>query len=116
MVKQLEKMEHDEAYRCVPLTGEALVARVQIQMQGGLVELNRLIKQATLRRHIVVQLIRMWRDAGHPDYRHAFQGEAFYRRLQSLSPTDEAAVRKPRKTHAVLRFANWATGGGIWSY
>ena len=92
MVKQLEDMEQNEVYRCVPLSGEVLAARVQIQIQAGLVDLNRLIKQATIRRHVVVQLIRMWRDAGHPDYRNAFQGAAFDRRLQSLSQTTEAIL------------------------
>ena len=92
MVKQLENMEHNEAYRCVPVSGEALAARVQLQIQAGLVDLNRLIKQATVRRHVVVQLIRMWRDAGHPDYKDAFQGQAFYRRLHALSPIKEASV------------------------
>ena len=79
MVKQLEDMEQNEVYRCVPLSAEVLAARVQIQIQAGLVDLNRLIKQATIRRHVVVQLIRMWRDTGHPDYRNPFQGAAFYR-------------------------------------
>ena len=92
MVKQLEAMEHNEAYRCVPVSGEALAARVQIQIQAGLVDLNRLIKQATVRRHVVVQFIRMWRDAGHPDYKDAFQGKAFHRRLHALSPIKEAGV------------------------
>ena len=92
MVQQLENMEHNETYRCVPMSGEALAARVQIQIQAGLVDLNRLIKQATVRRHVVVQLIRMWRDAGHPDYKDVFQGKAFYRRLHSLSPTTEASL------------------------
>ena len=92
MVQQLENMEHNETYRCVPMSGEALAARVQIQIQAGLVDLNRLIKQATVRRHVVVQLIRMWRDAGHPDYKDAFQGKAFYRRLHSLSPTTDASL------------------------
>ena len=92
MVQQLENMELNEAYRCVPVSGEALAARVQIQIQAGLVDLNRLIKQATVRRHVVVQLIRMWRDAGHPDYKDAFRGKVFYRRLHSLSPTTEARL------------------------
>ena len=92
MVRQLEDMEHNEAYRSVPVSGEALAARVQIQIQAGLVDLNRLIKQATVRRHVVVQLIRMWRDAGHPDYKDAFQGKAFYRRLHALSPIQEASA------------------------
>ena len=35
---------------------------------AGLFELDKVVKQATIRRNIVVQLIRMHRDAGHPDY------------------------------------------------
>ena len=73
MVQQLENMEHNEAYRCVPMSGEARAAHVQI-------------KPATVGRHVVVQLIRMWRDAGHPDYKDAFRGEAFHRQLHSCTP------------------------------
>lgn len=86
------KMEKDEAYRCVPLSGEALAARVQVQIQVGPVDLIRLIKQATVRRHVAVQSIRANRDAGHPDYQDAFRGKAFYRRLHDLSPTTEARL------------------------
>ena len=93
MVQQLEQMDKDEAHACVPITGEALAARVQLQITGGLVELNRLVKQATIRRHVVEQLIRMWRDAAHPRYKHAFN-KAFYRRLQALSPTEEVTFEQ----------------------
>ena len=91
MVKQLEAMDQQEAYRSVPVSGEALSSRVQLKIQAGLVDLNRLVKQATVRRHVVVQLIRMWRDAGHPDYKDVFRGKAFYRRLHALSPIAEAS-------------------------
>ena len=50
------------------MQGAVLAARVRISITAGLVDLNRLIRQATVRRNIVVQLIRMHRDAGHPDY------------------------------------------------
>ena len=66
-MKQLEPLDNTEAYRRHPVSKEALVARVKLQMRAGLVDLNRLITQATVSRHIVVQFIRMWRDAGHPE-------------------------------------------------
>ena len=37
-------------------------------MAAGLVDFNKLLKQATVRRDIVVQLIRLHRDANHPGY------------------------------------------------
>lgn len=92
VVDQLEKFDRNEVHRCIPLSGEALASRVQVQIAGGLVALNKLIKQATVRRHIVVQLVRMWRDAGHPDYQRVFNNpRAFYERLRALSPENEAA-------------------------
>ena len=79
------------------MSGEALAARVPLQMNAGLVDLNRLVKQATVGRHIVVQLIRMWRDAGHQDYKGAVHGKDFYRRLHALNPVDTVAVSKARQ-------------------
>ena len=37
-------------------------------ISSGLVDLSKLLKQATVRKHIVLQLIAQQRDAGHPDY------------------------------------------------
>ena len=91
MVNQLEEMDK-EVYRSFPLSGEALAARVQVQITSGLRDLNKLVKQATVRRHIVEQLIRMWRDRGHPDYQGAFRDRSFFQRLHSLSPTSEASL------------------------
>lgn len=84
MVSKLEKMEQDETCRSLPMTGEAFAACVQVHIQAGLEDSTRLIKQAIVRRHIVVQLIRMWRDVGRPGYQDAFRGNVFYRRLHSL--------------------------------
>lgn len=91
MVNQLEEMDK-EVYRSFPLSGEALAARVQVQITSGLRDLNKLVKQASVRRHIVEQLIRMWRDRGHPDYQGAFRDRSFFQRLHSLSPTSEASL------------------------
>ena len=91
MVNQLEEMDK-EVYRSFPLSGEALAARVQVQITSGLRDLNKLVKQATVRRHIVEQLIRMWRDRGHPDYQGAFRDRSFFQRLHYLSPTSEESL------------------------
>ena len=96
-VKHLEHIDKAGTYRCHPVSGEALAARVQLQIIVGLVDLNRLVKQATVRLYIVVQLIRMWRDAGHPDYKDAFDGKDFYRQLHALNPVDTVAVSKARQ-------------------
>ena len=91
MLQQLRRMNEEETFRCVPVVGQALAARVQIAITSGLVDLNRCLKQATVRRLIVEQLIRMWRDAGHPD----FQGISMDRvkgQLQKLAPTDKPTV------------------------
>ena len=49
---------------------------------AGLVDLNKLLKQATIRRDIVVQLIRMHRDGGHPDYQRGTMEEVELKALQ----------------------------------
>ena len=74
----------------MPVTGEVLAARVRIVTAAGLIDLNALIKQATVRRNIVVQLIRMHRDAKHPDYNVdlAKVGE----KAKELAQTDEATI------------------------
>ena len=64
-LEQLRKMEANESHVSLPVQGAVLAARVRISISVGLVDLNRLIRQATVRRNIVVQLIRMHRDAGH---------------------------------------------------
>ena len=52
------------------------------------VDLNKCIREATVRCDVLVQLIRMLRDAGHPDYQHLHMGEV-ERRAHELASTDE---------------------------
>ena len=49
------------------------------------------MKQATVRRDVVVQLIRMHRDAGHPEYQ-AIDMKDVERRAQELAPTNEPVI------------------------
>ena len=66
--KQLQLMDKNETPICLPITGEVLMSRVRLSITSGLVDLNKHMREATVRRDIVVQLIRMHKDAGHPDY------------------------------------------------
>ena len=56
-----------------------------------MVNLNKLLRQATVRRNVVEQLIRMRRDAGHPDYQHVNM-EDVHRRTRQLATTDEPEI------------------------
>ena len=91
MLEQLKKMEQEEAHISLPITGAVLAARMRVVVTSGLVDVTRLIKQATVRRNVVVQLIRMHRDAGHPDYRDVDMEQA-QRQAEQLASTDDAAI------------------------
>ena len=69
ILEQLEKSQEDGALISLPVQGSVLAARVRVTIAAGLVELNKLLRQATVRRNVVEQLIRMRKEAGHPDYR-----------------------------------------------
>ena len=70
ILEQLEKLNEDAALVSLPVQGAVLAARVRVSIAAGLVDLNNLLRQATVRRNVVEQLIRMRKDAGHPDYQH----------------------------------------------
>ena len=65
---QLEIMDKGEVRVSLPVLGEVLMSRVRLSITSGLVDLNKHMKEATVRRDVVVQLIRMHKDAGRPDY------------------------------------------------
>ena len=90
-LEQLRSMEKNESHVALPVQGAVLAARVRISITAGLVDLNRLIRQATIRRNIVVQLIRMHRDAGHPDYVGIDMREV-ERRAHTLATNDEPCI------------------------
>ena len=73
------------------MQGALLGARVRITIASGLVDVNRLLREAIIRRHVVVQLIRMRRDAGHPAYRGIDMREV-QKRARELATTDEPAI------------------------
>ena len=67
-----------------------LATKVRIHISSGWVSLNKHIKEATVRRNVVVQLIRMHQQIGHEDYRH-LNMDAVQERARLLADTDEAA-------------------------
>ena len=68
MLRQLDEMERGESLIALPHVGAVLATMVKLQISSGLVSLNKHIRHATVRRPVVVQLIRMFRDSGHVDY------------------------------------------------
>ncbi len=90
MIRQLQELETQEVVS-LPVVGEVLAARVYLSISSGLVDLNKCIRQATVRRNIVVQLIRMKRDSGHVDYERVFM-EDVQRKSQELADSDEPQI------------------------
>ena len=72
----------------LPVEGTELASRVRISIASGLVNLNRLLRQATVRRAVVVKLIQSRRDAKHPDYQTVDMGKV-HQRAQRLAPTED---------------------------
>lgn len=91
MHEQLQRMEQEESIISLPHSGEVLATMVKLQMHSGLVSLNKHIKHVTVRRNNVVQLIRMFRDSGHPDYQHSCM-DGVARKAKLLADTDEPSV------------------------
>ncbi len=61
MLEQLQRLEEGEIHISLPVVGAVLAAHVRIVISAGLTDLNALLRQATVRRNTVVQLIRMHR-------------------------------------------------------
>ena len=91
MLQQLQQMDKNESLVALPHTGTSLASMVKIQISSGLVDLNKHLKHVTVRRHVVVQLIRMFRDAGHDDYQHLDMRDV-ERRAMSLADSDDPSI------------------------
>ena len=75
----------------MPKTGQILESQVRVCIEAGLVELNKHLREATVRRNVVVQLIRMLKERGHPDYQKQSMPDVEMRAKQ-LTDSDEPAV------------------------
>ena len=91
ILEQLEKSREEDSLISLPVQGAALAARVRVTIAAGLVDLNKLIRQATARRNVVEQLIRMRKDAGHPDYQKLDMQEV-RRRARQLATSGEPDI------------------------
>ena len=91
ILEQLERSANEEALVSLLVQGAVLAARVRVTIAAGLVDLNKLLRQATVRRNVVEQLIRMRKDSGHPDYENVDMQEV-RRRSRELATTDEPEI------------------------
>ena len=91
ILEQLERSAREEALVALPVQGAVLAARVRVTIAAGLVDLDKLLRQATVRRNVVEQLIRMRNHAGHPDYKNVDMQEV-QRRTRQLATTDELEI------------------------
>jgi len=91
MMDQLKRMEKEEVQVSLPVTGEVLANRVRLVISSGLVDLNKLLKQATVRKPIVLQLIAQQRDAGNVDYTNIDMAEV-EENAKKLTSSDAAAL------------------------
>ena len=88
---QLEELDRTETHISLPVSGEVLASRVRITIAAGLVDVNRLLKEATVRRHIVIELIRMRRQMGHPDYGKVDM-RSVIKKAKELTPSNEPTI------------------------
>ena len=91
IVDQLQTLENDVRIVDLPVIGELLEKKVKISITSGLVDLNKYIKQATVRYSIMVRLIAMHHAAGEADYRYVNMKNV-EERAKVLNPTDEAII------------------------
>ena len=68
-----------------------MAARVQVAIGSGLVDLNKCIREATIRRPIVARFIEMHRAKGHPDYQKQSMDQVRLR-VRDLAPSDEPTI------------------------
>ena len=89
--EQLRKAEQHEGHIVLPHVGEVLASIVNFHISSGLICMSKHLKHTNVRRPIVVQLIRMFRDAGHPDYQHLYM-EDVQRRANQLAKADDVSI------------------------
>ena len=75
ILDQLDALEKQEARVALPVSGAVLTARVRVSLTAGLVDLNSILREATVRRDVVVQYIRLMKQKNHPDYKRIDMAE-----------------------------------------
>lgn len=92
MAQQIKDMEK-ETKISLPIVGAVLATRVRLSIAAGLVDLNELIKDATVRRNVVAQLIQMHKDSGHLDCQDVHMPEVVTM-ASELADDDTASIPK----------------------
>ena len=89
--EQLEGFDNREAPASLPHTGEVLSAIVKVRVTHGLIDFSKYLKDATVRRQIVIDLVRMLKASGDEDY--ADQDlEVVKGRAYELAKTDDPSI------------------------
>jgi hypothetical protein len=92
IARQLTDMEKDEPL-ALPVDGPALAARCRVWISSGLTDLNKLLKQATIRRNVVMAYIKMKRDSGHPDFVYSdAELKQIKHRVNKMAPSDAPTI------------------------
>ena len=99
IVDQLEDMQQAPRVVDLPVSGAILEKRVKVSITSGLVELDKLVKQATVRYDVMVRLIALHKDAGEKDYQSVNLKDVA-KRAKELNPTNEPRI--PECLHALL--------------
>ena len=70
ILQQIDALDASEPRVALPHTGAVLASSVQVHVSGGLLQVSRYMKEATVRRYVVIRLILMKKESGHRDYQH----------------------------------------------
>ena len=97
-MEQIEAIDKREARIALPHVGAVLASIVHVHVSGGLMELNRHLKEITVRRDAVVRLILMLRDSGHVDYRPLDEDSV---RAQAAQLADVPDGSTPARTRGI---------------
>ena len=68
LMEAMKQASLDRPFTALPHTGAILAARVQVQISSAATDAVRYLSQAKVRAEVVVELIRLLKDTGHPDF------------------------------------------------
>ena len=86
--EQIQELDAMPRVVDLPVSGEILTKRVKVSLSAGLVDLDKLLREATVRYDVMVRLIQMHKDAGHPDYMHCNMARVA-QHANALNPDNE---------------------------
>ena len=68
VMQQLDRASVDRRLVSLPHTGSILATLVQVQISSSAIDVTKYLKQDSVRAEIVIQLIQLLKNSGHPDY------------------------------------------------